>query len=381
MLLRQMHKPLKTIGSTLDDCGGRPSGFDYMRISLSVAIISWHVVVTTFGPEVERVQSTRAWFPAVLLFVPFFFALSGFLVAGSLFRNSLADFLTLRMIRILPALFFEVLISALVIGPALTSLGFFDYFNHEKFFRYFLNIAGVIQYELPGLFLDNPNPKTVNQQLWTIPYELECYVALAGLAIIGATRRPRVLVVTAVALTFALAAWSIHQGRIGPTSFLEGRLSVLVFLWGVVLFVFRNKIPLNGWIAALAAVGAWVSVLRYETAYLGTLAMAYLTIWLGLQNPPRVRLIAGADYSYGMYLYGFVIQQSVVRCLPQEYRVWWLTGPIALVLSAVVAYVSWTLLEKKVLQRKAFILEAVNRAISGFRRRRFAVIWNRKPKG
>src|SRR5215208_5035183 len=53
------------------------------------------------------------------------------------------------------------------------------------------------------------------------------------------------------------------------TPFLEGRLSVLVFLWAVTLFVFRNKVPLNGWIAASAAAAAWVSVFRYETAYLG----------------------------------------------------------------------------------------------------------------
>ena len=375
-----MHRPLKTIGSALDDCSGRPSGFDYLRISLSVAIISWHVVVTTYGPEAERAQTTRAWFPAVLLLVPCFFALSGFLVAGSLFRNSLYDFLTLRVIRIVPALFVEVLIAAFIIGSTLTALSYFEYFSNEQFFRYFLNIVGVIQYELPGLFLNNPNPITVNQQLWTIPYELECYFALAVLSIIGVTQRPQVLLATVVALTFALAAWSIHRGRIGPTPFLEGRLSVLVFLWAVTLFVFRNKVPLNGWIAASAAAAAWVSVFRYETAYLGTLPMAYVTIWIGLQNPPRLWLIAGADYSYGMYLYGFVIQQSVAHCLPHDYRVWWVTGPLALVLSAVVAYLSWTLLEKKVLEHRSSILRAVNRAVSGFQAARVALFLDNKPK-
>lgn len=375
-----MGKPLRTIGSALEDCGGRPSGFDYLRISLSVAIISWHVVVTTYGPEAERALTSRAWFPAVLLLVPCFFALSGFLVAGSLFRNSLHGFLTLRVIRILPALFCEVLISALLIGPALTELSYFEYFSHETFFKYFLNIVGVIQYELPGLFRNNPDPIVVNQQLWTIPYELECYLALAGLTIVGAAHRPRVLAAIAVALMFALVAWSIHRGRVGPTPFLEGRLDVLVFLWGVVLFVFRRQVPLNGWMAALAGAAAWVSVLRYETAYLGTLPMAYLTIWLGLQNPRRLRLIAGADYSYGMYLYGFVVQQSVVHCLPHEFRVWWVTAPLALVLSAVVAYLSWTLIEKKVLEHKTPIVEAVNWAVSGLQAASVALFWERRSK-
>lgn len=350
----------QTIGSALDDSAGRPSGFDYLRIGLSIAIISWHVVVTTYGPEAERALSTRAWFPAVLLLVPIFFALSGFLVAGSLFRNSLPHFLTLRAIRIVPALFCEVAIAALIVGPALTQLSYLEYFSHEKFFHYFLNIVGVIQYELPGLFANNPFPNTVNQQLWTIPYELECYLVLAVLTIVGATHRPRLLAVIATLLMFALAAWSVYRGRVGATAFLEGRLDVLVFLWGVVLYVFRYQVPLNGWLAVFAAITAWISVHRYETAYLGSLSIAYVTVWLGLQNPHRIRLVAGADYSYGMYLYGFMIQQAIVHCLPVGLRVWWITGPLALLLSAIVAYASWTLVEKKVLRQKGRFLAAVD---------------------
>jgi peptidoglycan/LPS O-acetylase OafA/YrhL len=81
-----------------------------------------------------------------------------------------------------------------------------------------------------------------------------------------------------------------------------------------------------------------------------------------------------------MYLYGFVIQQSVAHCLPHDYRVWWVTGPLALVLSAVVAYLSWTLLEKKVLEHKSSILRAVNRAVSGFQAARVALFLDNKPK-
>jgi peptidoglycan/LPS O-acetylase OafA/YrhL len=360
-----MHRPLQTIGSKLDDCGGRPSGFDYLRIGLSVAVIAWHTIVTTYGPETEQAVARQSWFPLVLLIVPCFFALSGFLVAGSLFRNSLHVFLTLRVVRILPALFCEVLIAALIIGPMLTEFSYTEYFSHEKFFSYFLNIVGSIQYQLPGLFLNNPNPNVVNQQLWTIPYELECYIALAVLTIVGATQHPRVLAAIVVAITIVLVPWSIRQGRVGPTSFLEGRLDVLVFLWGVTLYVFKRQVPLNGWLAATAAAAAWISVLRYETSYLGALPMAYFTVWLGLQDPRRIRLIEGADYSYGMYLYGYIIQQSVVRCLPLEYRVWWITAPVSLILAAMVAYLSWTWIEKKVMDQKKPILAWVNRVVSG----------------
>jgi hypothetical protein len=97
-------------------------------------------------------------------------------------------FLTLRAVRIFPALFCEVTISALILGPMLTTFSLQKYFSDLKFYTYFLNVIGRIHYYLPGLFLDNPFPQNVNNQLWTIPFELECYIAITILALLWAWR-------------------------------------------------------------------------------------------------------------------------------------------------------------------------------------------------
>ena len=79
----------------------------------------------------------------MIFMVPAFFALSGFLVTGSALRlRATVPFLTFRFLRILPALFVEVTLSALVLGPLFTRLPLAHYFSDPQFMRYFGNIAG-----------------------------------------------------------------------------------------------------------------------------------------------------------------------------------------------------------------------------------------------
>lgn len=69
----------------------------------------------------------------------------------------------------------ETLLSALILGPVVTSLTLGAYFSNPEFFRYFGNMIGWVYYFLPGVFLDNPLPRTVNGQLWTLQPEFWCY--------------------------------------------------------------------------------------------------------------------------------------------------------------------------------------------------------------
>lgn len=76
-----------------------------------------------------------------------FFALSGFLVIGSLERSkTLVTFLGLRAFRIVPTLKVDVVLAALIIGPIVTTLDFKEYFTEIGFRSYFLNILGDIQF-------------------------------------------------------------------------------------------------------------------------------------------------------------------------------------------------------------------------------------------
>ena len=74
-----------------------------------------------------------------------FFALSGFLVTGSLGRTRLHQFVTLRVIRLIPALAVEITLSAVIIGLIFTTLPASEYLTSKGFYAYFLNIVGDIQ--------------------------------------------------------------------------------------------------------------------------------------------------------------------------------------------------------------------------------------------
>lgn len=348
---------MTTIAARLEQTKGHSSGFDYLRIGLSVSVIAWHTVIVCYGAGAEDRYWVGPLRPFLYFMLPSFFALSGFLVSASLFRNSVPSFLTFRALRIFPALFCEVVISALIIGPSLTTLSLRDYFLDPKLHAYFFNAVGRIRYHLPGLFLDNPFPESVNLQLWTVPYELECYVILTAMAIFGIMRSPRLFTAAFFMLVVMLSAYAWISPPIvdgGPPA----RLCVLSFLAGVLLYVWRDRVLFSGSLAAsaVALLGALSTISGLE--YLAAVPTAYLTVWLGLQDPRR--LFGSADYSYGMYIYGFPIQQTIAHLLPQ-YRIWYVNLFLSLIATGFAAYLSWTIVESKMLKRKALVAATVER--------------------
>jgi len=298
-----------TIGAMWKAADGRPAGFDYLRIFLAVSVILWHTSVVCHGRASETWMWTGPLRPFGYIVVPSFFSLSGFLVAGSLMRNDTISFATLRVIRIFPALVFEVIISALMIGPLVTTLTWPEYFSDREFFTYFLNTIGDIHYKLPGVFPEVPFARMVNVQLWTIPFELQCYIALVLFALFR-LHRSAVLFLIVTTILNILWMWQ-GGGLINPLTPLDnpppGRLLVLCFLYGVFFFIVRDKIVYKKWIVATCLSAFAVLVYSTTAVFIVPALVAYVTIALGVWNwrfPPILRL---SDYSYGVYLYGFPI--------------------------------------------------------------------------
>ena len=80
-----------TIEERLLEADGRPSGFDYMRLALALAVFMLHIPATNFGDEVQNALFLHLLRPVSAIVLPMFFALSGFLVAGSLARCKTLD--------------------------------------------------------------------------------------------------------------------------------------------------------------------------------------------------------------------------------------------------------------------------------------------------
>jgi peptidoglycan/LPS O-acetylase OafA/YrhL len=340
-----------TLAGQLARSNNRPAGFDYMRLVLAAGVIAMHTINTSYGQAAAIAFWDSPARLAVGPILPMFFALSGFLVAGSLVRcRTLVSFLGLRAIRIVPALAVEVLLSALILGPILTSLPLADYVASPMFHLYFLNIIGEIHYQLPGVFADNPVPLTVNGQLWTVPWELKCYAALAVLAVIGIAWHRRALAVALVLAQFLLL-WHGWFGNPDPSTTVPGEIMVFAFLCGLLLFTWRDRVPWSPALFALSAVVSGALLLTEGGDWLVAGPIAYVTVFLGLLNPPRHRWALSGDYSYGIFLYGYPIQQTIASWGP-DFRHWYLNLAIALPVAVLVATASWWLVEKPALRLK-----------------------------
>lgn len=344
----------QTLSTRLAQVNNRPSGFDYMRLVLAVGVVYAHAMLLTDTHPMWPWPLLQIESLIIAFIVPMFFALSGFLVAGSLERSpTLISFLGLRIFRILPALNVEVILSALILGPLFTVLPLAEYYSDPLFRQYFWNMLGHVQYHLPGVYQSNPLT-SVNGQMWTVPYELACYVILSGLALFGIFKRRDWL------LIFMLGCYALqgfnnwyrpNPGYAGA----GGTTVVMAFIAGLLVHRFRDRLP---WSASMAAAAFVMTLVLVQFVPNGirfsALPLAYFTAYLGLLNPMRQPLILSGDYSYGIYLYAFPIQQAVIVCLP-DHRIWYVNFAISLPISAAFACISWWFVEKPVMDRKAVL--------------------------
>jgi peptidoglycan/LPS O-acetylase OafA/YrhL len=349
-----------SLNEKLAESAGRPTGFDYLRISLALAVVVVHSVVTSYGSAADKVLWVSPARGVIRLILPMFFALSGYLVSGSFFRTrTVAQFLALRVIRIYPALAVEVLLSALIVGPLLTTVPLETYFHDAKFAWYLFNVTGHIHYELPGVFQSNPYPDKVNEQLWTVPFELICYLTFVALAVLRFRTRSWVAPVLFLAgvVGFLVLRAVKYDGRLplNPSS-LGGPELVLSFLAGVAIHSLGDRLP---WRMSLCVMSGALSVflLQYDPIgeYVCLPFVAYFTVSLGLVNFRRSFLLLGADYSYGVYLYGYVIQQALACVFPWS-RVWWINILLSVPLAIGIAAVSWGLVERPALGLRRYVL-------------------------
>ena len=346
-----------TLGERLALCNNRPAGFDWLRFGLASLVIFTHTTDVVYGPAYALAVWQGPWRAPLAMILPMFFALSGFLVAGSLERcATMVSFLGLRVIRLVPALAVDTAIAALVFGPMFTVLPLDHYFSSPLLPAYALNIVGDVHYVLPGVFLTNPWAQTVNAQLWTLPYELMCYAALTLLAVLGVVRR-RIAFALAVAGLWALILIKFlpfavdHADRIGTAM---PPVLLLCFLGGVAGYLFRDRITFSRPLALASLIAVIALMARPFGDFLAFVPVVYLTVWIGLQNPARHWIVASGDYSYGMFLYGFPVQQATVALIGAAS--WQANLGIAYAATLALAIFSWRCVEKPALRLRPWLL-------------------------
>lgn len=323
------------------------NNFDAIRIvAATMVLVSHHFALTgQMEPTFFGVHSLGG------MAVTVFFAISGYLVTASWQRDpNLLRFVARRILRIWPALTAAIVLTAYILGAWVTELPLKDYLKHGATFAYLQGLWMKIHFVLPGVFEQNPYPRGVNGSLWTIPYEVRCYIVLGLAGLMGLLRfRPVFLLCIALYM-----AWFFARSNADVTGTVNyGRELSAFFLAGGALSAMQQhwiRHPAR-WAAGitLATAMAWAVGWRHSAVLIG---LPFAVIYLGTRSTPWVRRAGRwGDPSYGIYLYAFPIQQTVILYTWPELG-FAATMALALTITTALAYASWHGLESKALEFK-----------------------------
>jgi peptidoglycan/LPS O-acetylase OafA/YrhL len=255
-----------------------------------------------------------------------------------------------RVGRIVPGFWIATLIGAFGVLPFfMDRAGWFD----TGFIKSLLaSMFELTDFTDNGVFKSNPYPGRLNGSLWTISYEFRCYLLVMALGLIGMVRRRWMV------LAMFVAAICIGDGHFRKfvASHFHFEMPIddltyhfyLFFLAGAVFYLFRTSIPFRGLLGGIAiAVIAFAATSGRMIDIALPICLPYVVFWAAFQPYLRFDQFARhGDYSYGVYLYAFLIQQILVALFRSH------LNPLTLFLTAtplslIAGFASWHLIEKR----------------------------------
>lgn len=336
----------------------RKNNFDTIRFLAAALVIFSHAYPLTGNDEpwAKFYQSSYGG-----LGVGVFLVISGFLIAFSWDRNpDIYSFLKNRVLRIFPALIASVFLVAFVLGPLVTTLTTKEYFTNNLLYEYLKMISLYnVQFNLPGVFAENPYPNTVNGSLWTIEYEFTFYLLIVLLGVLKFFDKRVILLLCSISIIlysgnafFEHSLYTLHM-----SSFWK---FLTFFLVGILYYMYRDKITISKTYAGICLFVVLFSIPFGGLNHISFLIFGvYLIIYFGLTQEIKIpNLSKYGDVSYGLYVYAFPCQQLLTFLYndisPFENFVF------ALLFTLILSYISWHLIEKPALKLKNVSLLSIN---------------------
>ncbi len=338
------------------------NSFGVIRLAMALAVLVSHsYYFVAANPSSEPLVSITGHSLGEHAVQVFFF-LSGILVTQSILKSSsVADFAAARALRIFPGLAVCVLATALLLGPVVSAFTPAAYFSDPMLIQYvaktlFLTTGAA---PLPGVFQDVPASGLVNMSLWTLKYEVLCYLAL-GLAAAAGALAPRYRTWAIAALTVLVFGVFLKSPSAAQdyTQLDNVRYFTLYFSTGVLACLIKDRLAIDARILAVLAVlfaatlGTRVSELT-SAIFLGYATLCVARIDFG----PFRRATQSRDLSFGVYIYAAPIQQALLSGFPNLSPLE--LSAVAIAAALVAAFLSWELVEKRSLRARRPLVEAL----------------------
>ncbi len=256
---------------------GRDNNLNLVRFVLSVAVIYSHSFPLSLGKQSGDFLSKWCGVSLGDVAVNAFFVISGFLVAASMERSkSVRDYAIARIARIYPGLWIALLFCAIPIGLSQCKMETWDYLLSKETRNFVIKngllIPGKMQFTLPSVFNELPYESIVNGSLWTLPYEVCLYVAIACLG----WQRGRILDV----LTYAILAVTILLFVGGLVDSLLIRLAAFG-AFGVLAYRLKDRIWMSNWIFVVCCLAVVLLALFQAENVFQSVLCSYVVLWIG----------------------------------------------------------------------------------------------------
>lgn len=332
----------------------KQNNFNLLRLLAASAVIVSHAVFLHSGHKADEILSGITFYNLGDHAVNVFFVLSGLTVTASLARSpSIAEFIVARGLRIFPALAACALLLILV-GAIVTVCTSAQFLSDTRVWRYGVKtlLLGSASTGLPGVFGGNPHPSTINASIWTLKFEVACYLLLALVGWLGLLTKHRFVWLLALSWIVACGFLLVRFGHDSAPVDQVARFW-LCFSLGVGFYIFRDRIPLSIFVVAALLLAFWGTIGTGWERVISLLATGYAIVWSAKIPIGRLRDLTNRfDLSYGIYIFGWPITQTLIVMQPNV-NVWSLTL-LSLILATAVALPSWLLVERPALRaRKA----------------------------
>jgi peptidoglycan/LPS O-acetylase OafA/YrhL len=295
------------------------NNFDLLRFVAASMVLVCHSYALLGKKEPFGVLGCNTSFGD--LAVSIFFVISGYLITSSFERDRMpANFITGRVLRIWPALIAAVCLAVFIIGPLNTSLSIRNYFSDPMTWSYFKNLRLMeIQFTLPGVFASNPFKDSVNGSIWTLPIEVFMYAVTLAFGLSRLHRfRFGMLALVACLIVADTHIFSTNQGQTTSFLWLGSSFSVskwaIFYLVGAIFFLYRDRVQFSGTLAAICFILFVGSLTAPSFRLISLFTLPYMVLYLAFARIPYLmRFGRFGDFSYGLYVYAFPIQQTIAH--------------------------------------------------------------------
>ncbi|MEP1230841.1 MAG: acyltransferase [Litorimonas sp.] len=355
---------------------GHDNFFTPLRLIFASLVVIGHAYVIVLGGS-EHEPHIFYHYTFSYIAVNMFFIASGFLVTKSmLYRGDSASFISARGLRIYPALIVHMLFVMIIIGPFVTNLPLKAFFSSPDWYLQPLKVLTFLDSDmaLPGIFSTN-SEQIGSGALWTLRYEFLAYIGTWVLFLIGGLKYRWMIVAQFV---LPCIAWIIGK-QFGLFEHLPATLESLgrfgiAYGLGAAIYAYRDKISFSIILIPVFLIATWLA--RNHVAFLEifmNLMLAWGVMIVAYMQAPKLAWTQKlSDVSYGIYIYHWVILQSLFYFFPSLSVLPLII--IGYVITLVLSQMSWHLIEKPTLRLKgpmAKLLQSMMDKI-GLRKRRSA---------